>query len=89
MIDDLTMSKKNKLVYCFRWPMQLLSVIGTWPCFNTYTDCVDAMGKRCAACDAPGASVRLIFFGQPYNDVTLEMCPPDINAPNEKVCVLL
>ncbi|XP_065159098.1 uncharacterized protein [Atheta coriaria] len=84
MIDDLTMSKKNKLVYCFRWPMQLLSVIGTWPCFNTYTDCVDAMGKRCAACDAPGASVRLIFFGQPYNDVTLEMCPPDINAPNEK-----
>jgi len=85
-IDDITDSKKQKLLALLRWPPNLQAAVCTWPCFNVLRELVptDAQARTCAACGRNNVAVRVIMYGQPYNATTLEGCQPDPNAINEK-----
>ncbi|XP_050506722.1 daf-12-interacting protein 1 isoform X2 [Diabrotica virgifera virgifera] len=85
-IDDITDSKKQKFFNLLRWPSNVQAAICTWPCYNVLREVSvsDSQSKSCAACNRIGVSVRVLMYGQPYNSTTLEGCPPDPNAINEK-----
>ncbi|CAG9836686.1 unnamed protein product [Diabrotica balteata] len=85
-IDDITDSKKQKFFNLLRWPANVQAAICTWPCYNVLREVSmsDSQSKSCAACNRIGVSVRVLMYGQPYNSTTLEGCPPDPNAINEK-----
>lgn len=86
-IDDITESKKRKLLELVRWPANLQAAVCIWPCFNVLREIspTDAQSRTCAACGRNNVAVRVIMYGQPYNATTLEGCQPDPNAINEKV----
>ncbi|XP_063909311.1 uncharacterized protein LOC135126961 isoform X2 [Zophobas morio] len=86
MIDDITDSKKKKLLSLLRWPPAVQAAVCTWPCFNVIREVnpSDAHAKTCAACGRMEVAVRVLMYGQPYNSTTLEGCQPDPKAMNEK-----
>ncbi|RZC32892.1 uncharacterized protein BDFB_003340 [Asbolus verrucosus] len=86
-IDDITDSKKKKLLSLLRWPPAVQAAVCTWPCFNVIREVnpTDAHTKNCAACSRHEVAVRVLMYGQPYNSTTLEGCQPDPKAMNEKV----
>ncbi|XP_050303232.1 atrophin-1 isoform X2 [Anthonomus grandis grandis] len=85
-IDEVTESKKQKLLQLVRWPSNLQTAVCTWPCFNVMRDQhADTQSSRaCSACARDNVAARVLMYGQPYNPTTLEGCPPDPNAINEK-----
>lgn len=70
-----------------RWPPAVQAAVCTWPCYNIIRElnAMDAQMKYCSACGRMEISVRVLMYGQPYNSTTLEGCPPDPKAMNEKV----
>lgn len=86
-IDDVTDSKKQKLLSILQWPASLITAISTWPCYNVIRELnpTDAQQWKCAACLQIGVAVRVLMYGQPYNSTTLEGCQPDPQVVNEKV----
>ncbi|KAI4463363.1 hypothetical protein MML48_4g00006404 [Holotrichia oblita] len=86
-IDEITRSKKQKLLTLLRWPHPVQIAVSTWPCFNIIRELStpDFQNRNCAACQQSGVSVRVLMYGQPYNSTTLEGCQPDPQAANEKV----
>jgi hypothetical protein len=86
-IDDITDSKKKKLLALLRWPPAVQAAVCTWPCFNVIREVnpSDVQSKTCAACGRLEVAVRVLMYGQPYNSTTLEGCQPDPKAMNEKV----
>ncbi|EFA02073.1 nuclear receptor coactivator 6 [Tribolium castaneum] len=85
-IDDITDSKKRKLLSLLRWPPAVQAAVCTWPCFNVIREVnpSDIHTKSCAACGRLEVAVRVLMYGQPYNSTTLEGCQPDPKAMNEK-----
>jgi hypothetical protein len=85
-IDDITDSKKKKLLALLRWPPAVQAAVCTWPCFNVIREVnpSDVQSKTCAACGRLEVAVRVLMYGQPYNSTTLEGCQPDPKAMNEK-----
>ncbi|XP_044255617.1 uncharacterized protein LOC123005750 [Tribolium madens] len=85
-IDDITDSKKKKLLSLLRWPPAVQAAVCTWPCFNVIREVnpSDIHTKSCAACGRLEVAVRVLMYGQPYNSTTLEGCQPDPKAMNEK-----
>lgn len=88
-IDEITNSRKQKLLNMLRWPPSLQAAVCTWPCINIIRELnnTDKQTRNCAACLRLGVEVRMIMYGQPYNSTTLEGCSPDPNAINEKVII--
>lgn len=70
-----------------RWPPAVQAAVCTWPCYNIIRElnAMDSQMKYCSACGRMEISVRVLMYGQPYNSTTLEGCPPDPKAMNEKV----
>lgn len=87
-IDDITSSKKMKLLTLLRWPHPVQAAVSTWPCFNVIRELSssDVQGRFCAACQLPNVGVRVLMYGQPYNSTTLEGCQPNPQSVSEKVC---
>lgn len=86
-IDDITESKKQKLLAVLGWPQTVHVAVSTWPCYNVIRDLYtsDMQQRKCAACFRAGVAVRVLLYGQPYNSTTLEGCQPDPQAASEKV----
>ncbi|KAF5308891.1 hypothetical protein FQR65_LT00591 [Abscondita terminalis] len=78
-IDDITDSKRQKMISLLRWPNPVQIAVTTWPCFNVIREvsAADIQLKPCAACLRPGVAVRVLMYGQPYNSTTLEGCQPN------------
>lgn len=86
-IDDVTDSKKQKLLAVLSWPTSVQAAVSTWPCYNVIRELnsADMQQKKCSACSRTGVAVRVLLYGQPYNSTTLEGSQPDPQAANEKV----
>ncbi|KAK4886206.1 hypothetical protein RN001_002477 [Aquatica leii] len=78
-IDDITDSKRQKMISLLRWPNPVQIAVTTWPCFNVIRElsAADIQLRPCAACLKPGVAVRVLMYGQPYNATTLEGCQPN------------
>uniref|UniRef100_A0A8D8YGE6 DUF4211 domain-containing protein n=1 Tax=Cacopsylla melanoneura TaxID=428564 RepID=A0A8D8YGE6_9HEMI len=86
-IDNLTESKKMLLVQASKWQNALIAEsITTWPCYNVIADLthLEKLNKYCAGCAKPQVDARLILYGQPYNNTTLEGCTPHPRIANIK-----
>lgn len=86
-IDDVTDSKKQKLLAILGWPTSVHAAVSTWPCYNVIRELnpSDMQQHMCSACSRTGVAVRVLMYGQPYNSTTLEGCQPDPQAASEKV----
>lgn len=86
-IDNLTDSKKQLLIQSSKWQNDLIAEsITTWPCYNVIADLthLEKLNKYCAGCAKPLVDARLILYGQPYNNTTLEGCTPHPRIANIK-----
>lgn len=91
-IDNLTDSKKQLLIQSSKWQNDLIAEsITTWPCYNVIADLthLEKLNKYCAGCAKPLVDARLILYGQPYNNTTLEGCTPHPRIANIKVSFYL
>lgn len=86
IIDDITDSKKQKLLSLLRWPETVQIAVSTWPCFNVICELTNDMrNKICAACNKANVEVRVLMYGQPYNTTTLDGCQPNPQTADKKV----
>uniref|UniRef100_A0A1B6EGU2 DUF4211 domain-containing protein n=1 Tax=Clastoptera arizonana TaxID=38151 RepID=A0A1B6EGU2_9HEMI len=88
-IDELTENHRLRLLNANKWRnINLIKSIDTWPCFNILSDLPESetKNKECAACDLnkDACMKRIIMYGQPYNNTTLEGSSPDPKIYNQK-----
>lgn len=87
-VDELTDNRRLRLVKANNWiDCGLERSVATWPCFNVLSDlpASETRNKKCAACNADQGNVRIIMYGQPYNNTTLDGSSPDPKVANQKV----
>lgn len=74
VIENLTEDRKRRMIDVVMWPKSVVQSIGTWPCFNLNSDLGTANLNHlvCNTCLQPGIATRLLLYGQPYHQFTLE-----------------
>ncbi|KAJ8678761.1 hypothetical protein QAD02_014548 [Eretmocerus hayati] len=84
-VDEITEDRKQRLLSTTSWQPNIVSALSTWPCVNSLRDNIsDHKGKPCAGCNRTKIHARVLLYGQPYNNTTLEGSPPDPHVPIEK-----
>lgn len=87
-IDDLTATRKSKLLSVTTWTSRMVYSIETWPCYNIISDLGMANLSQicCTGCNMRGIMARVILYGQPYNPNTVEVVvQPDHRIAFDKV----
>lgn len=74
IVDVVTAERKTRLLSSTTWPKPLIAAADRWPSLLAVSDVSALSGSvalSCAACQQPGVAVRLMFYGDPYDAVTL------------------